>query len=37
VEPWNGVVQRVAVTLPLAAEMLVAAWLLTRVRSPAPD
>jgi len=25
-EPWNGVVQRVAVTLALAAEVLIAAW-----------
>ena len=29
VEPWNGVVQRVAVTLALAAEVLVAARMLT--------
>lgn len=28
-EPWNGVVQRVAVTLPLIAEMLVTARMLT--------
>jgi protein-S-isoprenylcysteine O-methyltransferase Ste14 len=28
-EPWNGVVQRVAVTLALAAEVLTAAWMLT--------
>ncbi len=29
-EPWNGVVQRVAVTLPLTAEILVAARMLAR-------
>jgi len=29
VEPWNGVVQRVAVTLALAAEVLIAARMLT--------
>jgi hypothetical protein len=29
VEPWNGVVQRTAVTLALTAEMLAAVWLLT--------
>lgn len=33
VEPWNGVVQRVAVTLALSTEVLTAARLLTR---PAP-
>jgi len=33
VEPWNGVVQRVAVTLALGAEVLTAARMLTR---PAP-
>lgn len=37
VEPWNGVVQRVAVTLALTAEMLVAARMLTlRPGSRAP-
>lgn len=34
VEPWNGFVQRVAVTLPLAAEVLVAARM---VRLPEPS
>ena len=33
VEPWNGVVQRVAVTLALGTEVLTAAWMLRR---PAP-
>ena len=33
VEPWNGVVQRVAVTLALGTEVLIAARMLTR---PAP-
>jgi hypothetical protein len=33
VEPWNGTVQRVAVTLPLAAEILVAARLAVRFRA----
>ena len=33
VEPWNGVVQRVAVTLALGAEVLTAIWMLMR---PAP-
>src|SRR5215472_7955092 len=33
VEPWNGVVRRVAVTLALGTEVLTAAWMLTR---PAP-
>lgn len=28
-EPWNGTVQRTAVTLALAAEVLAAAWMLT--------
>ena len=32
VEPWNGVVQRAAVTLALAAEVLIAARMLTRQR-----
>jgi Protein of unknown function (DUF998) len=32
VDPWNGAVQRVAVTLPLAAEALIAARMLTRSR-----
>jgi hypothetical protein len=35
VEPWNGVVQRAAVTLALTAEILVAARLLTNSRSRA--
>ncbi|MGH3398600.1 MAG: hypothetical protein ACRDPO_28330, partial [Streptosporangiaceae bacterium] len=30
VEPWNPVIQRVAVTLPLSAEVLLAVRLLTR-------
>ena len=30
VEPWNGVVQRVAVTLALGSEVLTATWMLTR-------
>jgi hypothetical protein len=29
VEPWNGVAQRIAVTLALSAEILVAARMLT--------
>ena len=29
-EPWNGAVQRVAVTLALGTEVLTAAWMLTR-------
>jgi hypothetical protein len=33
VEPWNGAVQRVAVTLALGTEVLIAARMLTR---PAP-
>lgn len=33
VEPWNGIVQRVAVTLALGAEVLIAARMLMR---PAP-
>ena len=33
-EPWNPVIQRVAVSLPLAAEVLLAARLLT-LRPPA--
>ena len=33
VDPWNGVVQRVAVTLALGTEVLTAAWMLRR---PAP-
>jgi hypothetical protein len=28
VQPWNGAVQRAAVTLPLAAEVLIAARML---------
>jgi Protein of unknown function (DUF998) len=36
VEPWNGVVQRVAVTLPLTAETLVAARMLTLLLSGSP-
>ena len=32
VEPWNGAVQRVAVTLPLAAEAMIAARMLARSR-----
>jgi hypothetical protein len=32
VEPWNGAVQRAAVTLALAAEVLIAARMLTVVR-----
>jgi hypothetical protein len=28
-EPWNGVVQRIAVTLALSAEVLIAARMLT--------
>jgi hypothetical protein len=32
VEPWNGVVQRAAVTLALAAEVLIAARMLTLAR-----
>jgi hypothetical protein len=42
-EPWNGAVQRIAVTLPLAAEVLVAArvvrwcgWSRPRWRAPMP-
>jgi hypothetical protein len=31
-EPWNGVVQRIAVTLPLAAEVIAAAWMMAIAR-----
>ena len=35
-EPWNGTVQRVAVTLPLAAEVLIAVRMLTVGRRARP-
>jgi Protein of unknown function (DUF998) len=34
VEPWNPVVQRIAVTLPLAAQALAAAWMLAAMGQP---
>jgi hypothetical protein len=37
VEPWNGVVQRAAVTLALAAEVLIAARMLTVLRARGLD
>ncbi len=36
VEPWNGIVQRIAVTLPLTAEMLAAARMLALCRTRSP-
>ena len=36
VEPWNPVIQRVAVTLPLGAEVLLAVRLLTLRPSAGP-
>ena len=36
VQPWNGTVQRVAVTLPLAAEVLIAARMLVAGRRARP-
>jgi hypothetical membrane protein len=35
-QPWNGAVQRVAVTLPLAAEVLIAVWMLTAGQRASP-
>lgn len=36
-EPYNGLVQRIAVTLPLIAEALIAARMLTLLRVPGPS